>query len=301
MTRTIRICLLGFACLSACGCDIYHTFKRTMITEPHQFNAVKDRHHSERENYAAAAVMWEEFVQCSADVISPDYRDGFIQGAAETIRYGCTNQVPLVPHRRYWHRNYRNPEGRQAISDWFAGFEAGLNYVLTTGVDGWTKTIVTGGLPPLFEMNVDDYHFDGDAYLNGEPLADPPTMLFPLDREMPDDAMPEDEDLELPIEDPEQPIDDLEQPIDVEEQPIDEEELPIEAAPQPAADANVDISPVEADEQVALFESDELVPHSYTWEGRSEVDSGWIAEGKWMPVAEETRDPDTEEIWNLDE
>jgi hypothetical protein len=183
-----------------------------MIREPHQFDAFKDRYHSGKDDQRIAAGMWRAFVDCSdACEYSIDFEDGFIQGAAETLRYGCSNHVPLVPDRRYWHRKYRNPAGRQAVADWFAGYEAGMNYVLHTGVHGWNKVTATGGLPPLYESH--------NGLMEGVLIEDPgmapwadvpigPGDEFPPDlpageTAAPSNVVPEQPSLETPLETPE--------------------------------------------------------------------------------------------------
>src|SRR5436190_20867042 len=51
-----------------------------------------------------------------------DYAFGFKDGYAEYLFRGGDGEPPLMAPRHYRHVRYQNPQGYQAIQDWFAGY-----------------------------------------------------------------------------------------------------------------------------------------------------------------------------------
>lgn len=70
------------------------------------------------------------------------FRDGFSQ-AFEDLATGSRPIVPAVPPRRYWHAYYRSSEGRPAVDEWFAGYQAGIEAAPQSGVTDFNRIVLS--------------------------------------------------------------------------------------------------------------------------------------------------------------
>jgi hypothetical protein len=68
-----------------------------------------------------------------ADSRSDDYASGFIQGFVDQVYAGGKAQAPPIPPRKYWRIGYRNPHGREAVENWYRGFQHGAQVAQEKG------------------------------------------------------------------------------------------------------------------------------------------------------------------------
>jgi hypothetical protein len=73
-----------------------------------------------------------------------DYGRGWRDGYA-SVAGGSSGTIPLFPPTRYWGAKYQNPTGRDEISSWFAGWEAGTAAAEQDGVGYWAEIPTSGG------------------------------------------------------------------------------------------------------------------------------------------------------------
>lgn len=113
-------------CAAFSGCTISDNFTRTLVLEPLQYCDYFDVHRAHSRHCHMAKKVWKTFQKKkSIGHFSDDYACGFREGFTDFLDAGGTGQPPPLPPRRYWRDRYANPQGRQAVQEWFAGFRHG--------------------------------------------------------------------------------------------------------------------------------------------------------------------------------
>jgi hypothetical protein len=74
---------------------------------------------------------------------SPDFAQGFKDGFAEYLFRGGNGELPLAAPLRYRDICYQNPQGYQAVQDWFDGYRLGTAKAHDSGARKW----ITGPSP----------------------------------------------------------------------------------------------------------------------------------------------------------
>lgn len=79
---------------------------------------------------------------------SKDFETGFRQAYVD-LSLGRPARAPAVPPREYWTAYYRSCAGAPAVDDWFAGYQAGLEWGLRGGVSRFNRIahLAPGGCP----------------------------------------------------------------------------------------------------------------------------------------------------------
>jgi hypothetical protein len=65
---------------------------------------------------------------------SRDFAYGFEEGYWDYLEYGGSGNPPSIPPFCYRLMPYQNPQGIQAIEDWFAGFRVGAQAAMVSGL-----------------------------------------------------------------------------------------------------------------------------------------------------------------------
>jgi len=151
--------------------------RRTMLDEPAQFSADKDR-----ERTLATYRMWAESAwrrergACSAFPASDEYSLGFRDGFVDYVYAGGNGEPPPVPPRKFWNVAWRTASGQAAAADWFAGYRHGAG-VARDG--GFRKQAVV--LSSLGSINGHGLHPDlmPPEAIVGESMGPPPEDLGP--------------------------------------------------------------------------------------------------------------------------
>jgi hypothetical protein len=114
------------------GCNIiadthrvFFLAKRTTKLEPRYFPYLRNERLSRMRNYALARRVWSEVSEDRPEAYSKHYAKGFVSGFTDYMFRGGTGSPPLIPPRAYWQMGYETPGGKQAIHDWYAGFQHG--------------------------------------------------------------------------------------------------------------------------------------------------------------------------------
>src|SRR4051812_46935915 len=120
-TRLIFACCVVAACAISGGCQLAVNGTRTVCAEI--MRKVDDKREIKR-NLELAEAAW---VECAGngDAYSVDYADGFKEGFVDYLYAGGSGEPPLLPPKKYQTFRYENPQGAQAMRDWFAGFRRG--------------------------------------------------------------------------------------------------------------------------------------------------------------------------------
>jgi hypothetical protein len=110
-----------------------------------------------------------------ASAHSIDFAQGFKDGFAEYLFRGGDGELPLAAPLRYRDVKYQNPQGYQAIQDWFEGYRLGAARAHDSGARKW----ITG--PPVWhqEAPVASTHDVGAAKLGGPEPEDQPRLQPP--------------------------------------------------------------------------------------------------------------------------
>ena len=123
-TRNEISCLLG--CLLLTGCSLYQQAAQTLWCEPSCFSTRKDERCTREACCELANQVWcATASQIEGVGRSAAFEQGFKDGFADYVFAGGTGEPPPVPPRCYWNLDYRTPQGRQVVDDWFAGFRRG--------------------------------------------------------------------------------------------------------------------------------------------------------------------------------
>ena len=127
--------LIGFAILIVLqsGCSVYHLTKRTLHTELNEYPQTTEAKRACREYQRWAKQEWHRASNEFDVPPSRDYASGFLQGFVDQVYGGGETSAPPIPPRKYWRVGYRDANGRQAIDDWYHGFEHGAEVAQVGG------------------------------------------------------------------------------------------------------------------------------------------------------------------------
>lgn len=103
--------LLG---LSLCGCA-----------------SLQDYHYCLVQKHRADAA-WKENYGIVGHACSRDYSDGWKQGYYDISTGQCEDPPPVPPHK-YWEPKYQSLEGKEAIADWYSGWQDGATAAVEDG------------------------------------------------------------------------------------------------------------------------------------------------------------------------
>ena len=181
--RTMLRPMIVVGCLLGPGCQFMCHVGKNLWHEPHLACDEKQLKHR---NVKYAKQAWNEMVKQYGECFSRDYRRGFVDGFSDYLTYGgCVGdgqggcggngtcgtstasaaptggcgtsgagaytEYPVcapVPPERYQRKRYTNPEGMQAIEDWYAGFRHGASTAMASGLR--TLQVVPMQCPPVF-------------------------------------------------------------------------------------------------------------------------------------------------------
>jgi hypothetical protein len=107
----------------------------------------REEHREKTRNAEWAEEAWQTVARESGGCAhSCDFAQGFKDGFAEYLFRGGCGEVPLAAPLRYRDIGYQNPQGYQAIQDWFDGYRLGTARAHDSGVRKW----ITG--PPILPL-----------------------------------------------------------------------------------------------------------------------------------------------------
>lgn len=75
---------------------------------------------------------------CGGKKPSKHFRSGFEQAYVD-LALGRRAVAPPIPPPKYWNAYYRSCEGDHAVTDWFAGYDAGLQSGQYSGVSRFNR------------------------------------------------------------------------------------------------------------------------------------------------------------------
>ena len=105
---TTRSCIwLACLCLGSFGCTLADTAVHNAFLGPCD---LWNDHHEDGRNRALAQLAWKR-VCCKLPDAAPDYRDGFIEGYADYLKYGGNGEPPAVVPARYRREQIRTGTG----------------------------------------------------------------------------------------------------------------------------------------------------------------------------------------------
>ncbi len=96
-----------------------------MLCELKEYPQVTDGKQSCKAYQSWAKREWGRVQAEAGEPFSHDYGSGFLQGFVDQVKSGGEPIAPPVPPRKYWRVGYRNQQGRQAVEQWYNGFEHG--------------------------------------------------------------------------------------------------------------------------------------------------------------------------------
>ncbi|NUQ62830.1 MAG: hypothetical protein HUU20_10095 [Pirellulales bacterium] len=129
----VGICLICSGCGTIGKCTPGKLL-RTVFLEPAVYCEPKDDARSRAAYRRASEEAWNQVRQASAGTaFSHDFESGFKDGYSEYLYAGGSTVPPPVPPRRYWNEKWQNPEGHQAIEDWYAGYREGTAAAISHG------------------------------------------------------------------------------------------------------------------------------------------------------------------------
>lgn len=134
--------LVAGLCLASVGCaytgnatggwDLYRNSIRNLGEEP---GRVVDWVAITNIIQSKTDAAWRAVAKAHADhPYSTDYECGYKAGYRDYLEAGGNGQPPAVPPPRYRTSGYRNPEGQEAIKDWYAGFAHGARDAMASGL-----------------------------------------------------------------------------------------------------------------------------------------------------------------------
>jgi hypothetical protein len=104
-TMRVRFYVSLFLGLSLCGCATIQDYQYNFVQRFRASMAYK-------ENYG----LWS--------ACSKHYKDGWKQGYFD-LSTGQCNEPPATPPHEYWDAKYQSLEGREAIDEWYSGWQDG--------------------------------------------------------------------------------------------------------------------------------------------------------------------------------
>jgi hypothetical protein len=173
--------------LSLVGCTPVQLAHRTLHHELNQFPRLTDGKASCRQYKRWAQEEWNRVVGESGGEWSSDYQSGFVQGFVDHVYAGGHVTPPVVPPRQYWRLPYRDEQGRQAVGQWYAGFEHGAQVAHEKGYR--ERAVIPSSLLGV-ESRGDDEWIELDAPDSFDESTPPPEPAAP-EVELPTPAAPE--------------------------------------------------------------------------------------------------------------
>lgn len=153
MNRCQLVALL-FAMLLSTGCGVTKQLAINTVWDPLHWDRYSDSIGRHLRDKTHAEEAWDEICLRDGDVYSRHYRRGFEEGFRDFMDDGGTGDPPVLPPRTYWRVYYQNPEGQQAVQDWFDGFRHGASVARASGMRNYV-TVPLSSVPPR-EMLSDD-------------------------------------------------------------------------------------------------------------------------------------------------
>ena len=95
--------------------------------------AVQDWHYSTTTRLRADHA-WAECTKNPLRIVCPSHYGHGWKCGFFSVAMGGTGQAPTLPPKEYQSPKYQNPRGQKAISDWYAGFQDGVNTAEIRGV-----------------------------------------------------------------------------------------------------------------------------------------------------------------------
>ncbi len=126
------VVLLGIPCS---GCALVEDASRNTCFS---LSSVIDKHRENARNRQWAEAAWQEASE-KQDLSqrTEDYARGFKDGYADYLFRGGDGEPPLIAPDRYRHLRYQNPQGYQAVEEWFAGYRHGAGVARDTKARQW--------------------------------------------------------------------------------------------------------------------------------------------------------------------
>lgn len=103
-----------------------------------------DYHVTEYTAQKCAFRAYREYKQTCGRPASHHFKCGFI-AAYEDLALNRQPVPPIVPPPKYWNAYYRSCAGEQYVDDWFAGYDAGLEMGLNSGVSRFRTLYIRDG------------------------------------------------------------------------------------------------------------------------------------------------------------
>jgi hypothetical protein len=115
----------------ATGCGLVVNTARNAYNEPVlALDECRFRHKTRR----LADEAWDQYrSKLAIEAASPDFRDGFLDGYVDYLRFGGAGEPKVLPPRRYQHVRYETPGGLRAVDSYFQGFQQGTQAAIASG------------------------------------------------------------------------------------------------------------------------------------------------------------------------
>lgn len=153
------VCMLVLAAGLQTGCGLSKQLANNLVIEPLQWDRFSDRIGRRIRDRSLADEAWDEVCVRDGDVYSRHYRRGFYEGFEDYLNAGGTGDPPVTPPRSYWRLYYQNPEGQQAMQDWFEGFRHGASVARASGIRDYV-VVPLSSVPPK-EITSDESSDEG--------------------------------------------------------------------------------------------------------------------------------------------
>lgn len=135
------------ASLLQTGCGLTKQLGSNLIADPLHWDRFSDACGRHLRDKHLADEAWDEICTRDGDIYSRHYRRGFYDGFRDYMDMGGTGDPPTTPPRTYWRLYYQNPEGHEAIQDWFNGFRHGSSVARASGLRDYV-TVPVSSVPP---------------------------------------------------------------------------------------------------------------------------------------------------------
>jgi hypothetical protein len=138
---------LGALCLACSACAPIYRAVRTSVVQPIIYSRYRNEAVDCIHNYLLAKEALDEYEGTHGGEVSKDFACGFKDGYARYLYEGGPLEPPPLAPRCYWNSCYENPEGHQAMLDWFAGWREGAAVAKASGFRD--LVVVPTSSPPL--------------------------------------------------------------------------------------------------------------------------------------------------------
>ncbi len=187
--QTVRACLIRLThiqltrlvimlCALCSGCRFADVLVQTTVVEPLGYargleerrERIRFRHLAECALVAEKARVRAELDDYECEPFSVDEQCGFLDGFADYLDAGGNGNPPPLPPRRYWRTEHENPDGYQAMQDWYRGYAQGAAAAQASGYRELVTICTSDSLGAFREP-----HYPGqDRCLVGPPFEVPP-------------------------------------------------------------------------------------------------------------------------------